>query len=283
MSRLKVESLFIYPIKGVRGLGVERAALEARGFENDRRWLATDEEGKFFTQRDCDALARIKARPVSGGLHLSTDDDPEGVTAVIGSEGERRAVTVWIDNVDAIAADAEAAGWLSRALGRKARLFFMDDVSARSAPAQWAADQPVSFADGLPLLIATTASLEALNREIAGAGETPVEMARFRPNIVVSGADAWEEDRWRALRIGETLVELVKPCERCVVTTKNPKTGVSLGKEPLASLARIRRSADRRVNGVLFGWNAVGRKLGQISLGDEIEIVEARPEGWPIA
>lgn len=283
MSRLKVESLFIYPIKGVRGLGVERAVLEPRGFESDRRWLATDEDGMFLTQRNCDALARIIARPVADGLHLSTEDDPVGVTATIGPSGERRTVTVWKDDVNAPEADAAANTWLSHALGRKARLFFMDSVSVRSAPAQWAADQPVSFADGLPLLIATTASLDALNREIAGAGETPVEMARFRPNIIVSGADAWEEDRWRALRIGDTLVELVKPCDRCVVTTKDPKTGVSLGKEPLSSLARIRRSADRSVNGVLFGWNAVGRKLGSIAVGDAVEIAEARPEGWPIA
>ncbi|MEZ5983750.1 MAG: MOSC domain-containing protein [Parvularculaceae bacterium] len=283
MSRLKVESLFIYPIKGVRGLGVERATLEARGFENDRRWLATDGDGIFLTQRNCDALARIIARPVAGGLHLSTEDDPAGVTATIGPSGERRTVTVWKDDVNAPEAGAAANTWLSDALGRKARLFFMDGVSVRSAPAQWAADQPVSFADGLPLLIATTASLGALNREISGAGETPVEMARFRPNIIVSGADPWEEDRWRTLRIGDTLVELVKPCDRCVVTTKDPKTGVSLGKEPLSSLARIRRSADRSVNGVLFGWNAVGRKLGSIAVGDEVEIAEARPEGWPIA
>ncbi|MEZ5928428.1 MAG: MOSC N-terminal beta barrel domain-containing protein [Parvularculaceae bacterium] len=191
MSRLKVESLFIYPIKGVRGLGVERyAALEARGFENDRRWLATDEDGIFLTQRNCDALARIIARPVAGGLHLSTEDDPAGVTATIGPSGERRTVTVWKDDVNAPEADAAANTWLS-ALGREARLFFMDSVSVRSAPAQWAADQPVRFADGLPL---SSRRQRLSKRSIAGSPEQARRPSKWRGSARTSSfpADAWK-------------------------------------------------------------------------------------------
>ena len=107
-------------------------------------------------------------------------------------------------------------------------------------------------------------------------------MERFRPNIVIDCDDAWREDCWRRLQIGPAEIELVKPCDRCVVTTKDQATGESMGKEPLESLVRIRRSGDTRVKGVLFGWNAAPRGLGEIAVGDAVEILEDRPEGFPI-
>ena len=107
-------------------------------------------------------------------------------------------------------------------------------------------------------------------------------MARFRPNIVIGCDEPWREDYWKALRIGGIEIDLVKPCDRCVVTTKDQATGASMGKEPLASLARLRRSADPRINGVLFGWNSVPRAPGHIEIGERVEILAVRPEGFPL-
>jgi uncharacterized protein YcbX len=197
--------------------------------------------------------------------------------------GQRLDVTVWQHRVSAALADASVSAWLSQLFGEALRLAYMDGAAERLQRNIWVEDAvPVSFADAYPVLIATTASLAAVNAEIERAGGTAVPMRRFRPNIVVDCDDAWAEDFWRVLRIGGAEFELVKPCDRCVVTTKDQETGEATGKEPLASLARLRRSADPRLNGVLFGWNAAPRTLGQIAVGDAVEILERRPEGFPL-
>src|SRR3712207_6493830 len=106
-------------------------------------------------------------------------------------------------------------------------------------------------------------------------------MERFRPNLVIEGSAAWAEDRWARVRIGAVAIDLVKPCARCSATTVDPERGLVAGKEPLAALRRIRMSADRRVPGVLFGWNAVPRGLGAVRVGDPVEVASTR-ESWPI-
>ncbi|MGE0409205.1 MAG: MOSC domain-containing protein [Amphiplicatus sp.] len=279
---LNVGALCIYPLKGARGIALERAALEPRGFEHDRRWLAADGEGVFLTQREAPALARIEARPIADGLHLRTEGVGDVAVALDGP-GPRGRVKLWRDEIDALAGGAAADAFLSAALGREARLFYMDDAARRATSARWSAAGPVSFADGYPLLLAATASLDALNAAIVESGGVPVGMDRFRPNLVIEGAAPWAEDRWRRLRIGDAEIELVKPCDRCIVTTTDQETGERRGREPLRTLNRLRLSAHPEVKGVLFGWNAVVRKAGVLSKGDEAGIVEARPEGWPLS
>jgi len=279
---MRVASLHIYPVKGGRALAREHARVKARGFEHDRRWLVTDMEDQFLTQRTCPALAAVVAAPIASGVQLAmAGAGAIGVARPL--DGERRTVVIWKDSVAALGAGKPAGDWLSTALGRPAQLYYMDGRAARKHPAEWAPPAPVSFADGFPYLITTTASLAALNDEIARTGAAPVGMERFRPNIVIDGADAWAEDFWRVVKIGDVAFDLIKPCARCVVTTTDQQTGERTGKEPLRCLAKIRKSADPRVRGVLFGWNAVARSEGEITAGDDVTMVEARPKGWPLA
>jgi len=279
---LRVASLHIHPVKGGRAARCARAQVKARGFEHDRRWLVTDMEDQFLTQRSCPALARLVAAPIASGVHLAMEGAGE-IDVVRPLDGVRRMVVIWKDNVAALDAGKSAGDWLSTALGRPVRLYYMDGDAAREYSGGWGSPAPVSFADGFPYLITTTASLAALNEEIARAGAAPAGMERFRPNIVIDGANAWAEDFWRTIRIGDVVFDLLKPCARCVVTTTDQQTGERLGKEPLRSLAKIRRSADPRVRGVLFGWNAVAHSEGEIAAGDDVTIVEARAERWPFA
>lgn len=279
---MKVHSLHIYPIKGTRAVDLERASVEPRGLEGDRRWLVVDANGRFITQRSHPKLATIQAVPTRTGLHLSAAGAGE-VHVDRPAASERVNVVVWRHEVSAAFAGAEAAAWLSDYLGQPLRLVRMDAAAERLQCGEWVADGvPVSFADAYPVLIATTASLAAVNAEIARAGGATVTMRRFRPNIVVDCDEAWDEDFWTAVRIGGVEIELVKPCDRCVVTTKDQETGASMGREPIASLARLRRSADPRINGVLFGWNAVPRTLGSIAVGDAVEMIERRAERFAL-
>ncbi|GAB4526076.1 MAG: MOSC domain-containing protein [Amphiplicatus sp.] len=279
---MRLSSLHIYPLKAARGIALGESALEPRGLVGDRRWVAADPDGVHLTQRECAALARLVARPVPVGIHLSADGAGEIVVRP-DPAGARRRIRVWKDAVDALDAGEAAADWLSGALGRPARLFHMDDAARRATSGRWGPQGPVSFADAYPLLVTSTASLDALNEAIARGGGAPVGMERFRPNIVIDGAGPWAEDRWRALRIGAAVIELVKPCARCVVTTVDQASGARTGREPLKTLARIRRSAHPDLPGALFGWNAILREGRALAAGEAVEVLEAREEGWPLA
>lgn len=279
---MRVLSLHIYPIKGTRAVDVDRAQLEARGLEGDRRWVVVDATARFITQRSHPRLATVSAVPTRTGLRLSAPGAGE-ILVERPPAAQRLDVTVWQHRVSAALADASVSAWLSQVFGEPMKLAYMDAAAERLQRNIWVEEaKPVSFADAYPVLIATAGSLAAVNAEIERAGGHAVPMRRFRPNIVIDCDDAWAEDFWRVLRIGEAEFELVKPCDRCVVTTKDQTSGEATGKEPLASLARLRRSADPRLNGVLFGWNAVPRTLGRIAIGDAVEILERRPEGFAL-
>lgn len=279
---MRVVSLHVYPIKGARAVSPGGVRVAPRGLDGDRRWLVVDRTGTFVTQRSHAGLATITAEPTAGGLRLSAPGVAD-VAIETPSGAERVDVTIWDTRVNAAVADARAHAWLSAVLGSDVLLVHMDARAERLKRGIWTAEPlPVTFADAYPVLIATTGSLAALNAEIVRRGGAAVPMARFRPNVVIDCDEAWREDYWKALRIGDIEIDLVKPCDRCVVTTKDQVTGESMGKEPLASLARLRRSADPRVNGVLFGWNSVPRAPGYVEIGDRVEILAARPEGFPL-
>jgi uncharacterized protein YcbX len=278
---MRVESLHIYPLKGTRAFDLERAQLTARGFENDRRWLVAKPEGAFVTQRSHGSLAAITATPTAAGLKLAAPGAPE--IEVARPDGRARlAVTIWQNTVDAALADEASHRWLSTFFGEEMRLAFMDGRAERMKEGIWAPPLPMSFADAYPVLVATTGSLAAVNEDIEHRGGTPITMRRFRPNVVIDSDQPWAEDFWRRLKIGDAELDLVKPSDRCVVTTRDQSTGAITGSEPLGALAALHRSADPRINGVLFGWNSVPRVLGQIAVGDEVEVLDRRPEGFAI-
>lgn len=279
---MRVVSLHLYPIKGTRAFDVSRAQLQTRGFDGDRRWLVVDANGTFQTQRSLSQLAQTVAEPHDGGLKLSAPGQPALIVAK--PDGRtRQKIWVWDSEVDAALAAPAAHEWLQRFLGKDMRLVHMDAQAERLKIGIWtAAPLPVSFADAYPVLVTTTGSLAAVNAAIAKSGGAPVTMRRFRPNIVLDCAKPWAEDFWSTLRIGKAELDLVKPCDRCVVTTKDQITGETTGDEPLGALRHLRMSADPRIKGVLFGWNAVPRTLGAIAVGDEAEVTVTRPDGFAL-
>lgn len=257
----------------MRAVDLQRARVERRGLAGDRRWLVVDPDGMFLTQRSHPKLATIAAELTATGLRLSLDG--AGALEVAVPDGaRRRKVAVWTSEVDAAVADEAAGAFLSGILGEAVHLVYMDAKALREKDSIWTpTPEPVSFADAFPVLVTTTGSLAALNDDIAAHGGAPVPMARFRPNIVIDCDQPWAEDRWSRLRIGEVVLDLVKPSDRCIVTTTDQRSGERMGKEPLAALARIHRSTDPRINGVIFGENAVPRALGEIAAGDSVEVI----------
>lgn len=273
---MKLGSIHIFPVKSGAGVDVDRARVEREGLAGDRRWMLVDAHGAFLSQREMPRLARLDVTLQSDGLILAYEEAGERFVPTPSGENRIEA-TVWRDTVDAALADEATNAALSRWLGQPVRLAYMDDPASRFANAEFAgADSPVSFADGFPILVATQASLRALNASIVATGAEAVPMSRFRPNLVVDDAEPWAEDGWATIRIGDAVLDLVKPCARCVMTTIDQATGVRAGDEPLRSLAHVRRSADPRAPGVLFGWNAVPRGGADIVIGAEVVVEEMR-------
>ncbi|TPW33437.1 MOSC domain-containing protein [Martelella alba] len=275
---MKIAALNIYPMKSARGIGVSRAACGPMGLDGDRRALLIEPDGRFITQRELPALARLSVAPFAGGLALSM---AEKGSLVAKPGPERMDVTVWKDTLSAALSDHATDAILSKWFERPVRLAFFDAHSTRIASRDWVnSDTPVSFADGYQILVTSTGSLAALNDDLAAHGEATVGMERFRPNIVVDCDEAFAEDGWTGLTIGDVVLDFVKPCARCIMTTQDQTTGSREIASPMPAMGRLRMSADRRVPGPLFGWNAVPRTSGLLSVGDEAIVTGMRDVVW---
>lgn len=278
---MRVSALNIFPLKSARGISLNEARVDAFGLAGDRRWMVTEPSGKFVTQRDLPQLAQISAYADDNGLTLRMGSD-EPLLAPATPDRRRQDVIIWDSTVNAAVADEEINQTISRWMQRPLQLVHFDEVSRRTASVNWVGEEtPVAFGDGYQVLITNTASLNALNENMAAHGETTVGMERFRANIVLEHDVAWAEDGWEAVKIGDILFRLVKPCARCIMTTQDQSTGSRDIASPMPAMGRMRMSADRSVPGPLFGWNAVPVGHGTIKVGDEAQSVGAK-EPWAI-
>lgn len=275
-----VAELNAFPVKGMRGNRLTSADVGPHGLPGDRLAMLTDPSGNFITQRTLPELATVNATWDGEALVLSAGEHT--IRVAFDEAAPRRTVTVWRSTVDALAATDEADAAVSALLGRPVHVVKMDPADPRPVSTEFTGAQEfTAFADGYPILLVNAASLDDLTMRMMEAGGEAVPMARFRPNIVVRGVSAWAEDSWRRVRVGEAVLRLVKPCDRCIVTTTDQDTGAREGNEPLVTLRKVRRSADSRVQGVLFGWNCVIEAPGAISVGNTVTVLEAG-EAWPI-
>ena len=258
--RATVARLFVYPVKSCAGIELREAQLTETGFDLDRAWMVVDAQGEFVTQRQLPRMALIRPQlrssdvvlraPGMLALHLAIDTVEEPVR-----------VKLWGAELPAYDMGAVAAQWFTDFLGQPLRLVRFDPEVRRLASLEWTqgAEAQTQFADGYPLLVASTASLDLLNEKLAAAGHAPVTMERFRPNIVLDGLDAHDEDRLDLLRIataeGEVVLRPVKPCPRCPIPNVDPATGET---EPtvMDTLQGYRRN-DIVGGAVSFAMNAI--------------------------
>jgi hypothetical protein len=267
MSEITLTGLLHYPIKSCGGTSVESALLDEYGLLHDRRWMVVNPDGKFYTQRELPQMALIQPSISENGLVLNAPS-MESLTVPFPTEDDPTLnVTVWRYSGPGTDSGSAAAEWLSDFLKTDCRLAGMNQHFNRQVnPDHQIDNDPVSYADGYPLLLISTESLDDLNTRL----ETPFLMNRFRPNLVVSGADAFSEDNWKSIQIGEVTFHLVKPCARCTITTVD-QTTAERGKEPLTTLSTFRQTDDGRI---LFGQNMIhAPKHGKLQVGDNVNIL----------
>lgn len=260
----RVAGLFIYPVKSCAGIALGEALLTETGLDLDRAWMVVDPAGGFVTQRDAPRMALVQPALRGGDLVLRAP----GMLALHLATGRVEAparVRVWNDEVPAWDMGDVAAQWFSDFLGRPLRLVRFDPDHRRLSSMKWTGgvEAPNQFADGYPVLVASQASLDGLNQRLRAAGHAPVEMARFRPNLVLDGIGAHDEDL-----LGHLLVETggpvpvarlqaVKPCSRCPIPNIDPATARS---DPsVGDTLQAYRSLPAMGGAVCFGMNLIVR------------------------
>lgn len=266
-SELKVQALYLYPIKSLGGISVSEALVEERGFQFDRRWMLVDKGGLFMSQRKHPKMALLQVALTSDGLEVFPKNDPTDRLKIPfeAGTGQYEEVQIWDDRLKAERVGKIYDLWFSRALDQEVKLVRLPQTPSRRVDPKYAhADEEVSFADGMPYLIIGNASLADLNSRL----EKTVPMDRFRPNIVFDGGQAFAEDEFEFLEIGVVRFKGVKPCARCVLTTVDQETAMTSA-EPLKTLSSYRKVGNK----VLFGQNALALESGKVRVGDTIRKV----------
>jgi uncharacterized protein len=264
---MRLQDIYIYPIKSLGGINLEKALLEERGLRHDRRWMLVDNEGNFMSQRVFPKMALLQVLLSEDGLLVHPKSDPDTKITIPFEPLTDKLVEVriWEDQVLGQVVGTKANDWFSEILDQECRLVKMPESTQRKIKPKYAVvGESVSFADGMPYLLIGQSSLDDLNERL----EVPVGMDRFRPNLVFSGGKAFEEDHWQNLQIGQAKFKITKPCARCVMTTVDQQTAEK-GKEPLKTLATY-----RTVNSnVMFGQNMLLLEGDTISVGDRINVI----------
>ncbi|MBE7374593.1 MOSC domain-containing protein [Pseudomonas lopnurensis] len=266
---MHLSSLYRFPLKSAAGEALPQARSDALGLVGDRRWMVVAAgTGRFLTQRAVPQMALLQASwQGTEALRLSAPGMDELRVAVPGT-AEMRSVQIWRSSAVVPDAGEAAATWLTRFLGQACRLVYLPAEEGIQVDLDYAQlGERTAFSDGFPFLLIGQASLDDLVQRVG----RPLEMLRFRPNLVISGAQPYAEDGWKRIRIGELEFRVVKPCSRCVIPTIDPATAErDADREPLATLLGYRKGE----GGVFFGQNLIAEGTGELALGMPVEVLE---------
>jgi uncharacterized protein YcbX len=263
---IRIASLHQYPVKSSAPVNISRGWIDEWGLAGDRRYLVTNPDGLFLTGRKHPKLLSLQATPINGGLILAAEGKAPLKLIERDYPHLYTSATVWKSTFGAQFCGPEAEAWISDFLGEPAKLLFFGSLSSR--PIEDVGDRQVSFADGYPLLLTNTASLDQLQTQCDG----PIIMEQFRPNLVIEGAEAYAEDGWERIRIGDVVYRVHSPCTRCKLITLKPRSLEFHPKqEPLRNLIQHHSDEKKRP---LFGQNLIAETEGLIEVGMDVEILD---------
>lgn len=264
-----ITQIWIYPIKSCQGISLTHSSIDERGLTWDRRWVLVDAQGVFLTQRSTRVLGEFLPEIAEGGFWVTHQPSQEKCwLPLMPQTTEEKEIHIWDDAVRCIRVDHALDRWFSEKMQQEVSLFFQPDDAVRPIEFEYqvSGNEHTSLSDGYPILVLSEASVEKISQE---AGSL-MHVLRFRPNIVLGGMEAFEEDHLGAFRVGSTVLKSVKPCARCVLTTVDPLTLLT-GPEPLKSLARYRKQGQK----IWVGQNTLVHEIGSIQLNDVVISLKA--------
>ncbi|HYO89297.1 MAG TPA: MOSC N-terminal beta barrel domain-containing protein [Candidatus Limnocylindrales bacterium] len=272
-----VSALVIYPVKSCAGIALSQVHFGHTGPDLDRRWMVVaEDDGELLalTQRETPRLALAQPSLIGGELVLRAPGVGHLRVPIEDDRPATRTAMLRADNLQVMDEGLEAAEWFGELLDAEVRFVRLPNAVSRRVSSKYAPEPAyTSLTDGYPALLVSEESLFDLNERLVERGSNPVEMRRFRPNIVVRGVSAFAEDEWKHIRLGELPFDVVKPCARCAITTVDPALGeVVDAREPLTTLATYRRLSPK--GKVMFAQNVIHRAHGVVHVGDALTVVE---------
>jgi uncharacterized protein len=274
---IRLDGLHLHPVKSTAVRPVLHGDVEPWGLAGDRRWMVVDATGECVTAREEHRLLSVTADTaatdpgLAAALRLSAPGlEPLDVET---PHGPALPVTVHGRGLEGVAAPDEAGAWFGAVLGRDdLRLVHVHSPRPLS-PTHARPGEATAFADAYPVTLASRASLDRLREWVAETalerGEeqrAPLPVERFRPNLVLDGdLEPFEEDGWRRVHVGPVEFRVVKPVDRCVLTTVDPVT-LERWHEPIRTLAKHRKWD----GATWFAMQLVPETRGVVRVGDEV-------------
>lgn len=243
-----VGALHLVPVKGLAALAVDRVEVGPHGIVGDRGFSIVDGEGGLHTGRRQGALLGVRPALSADGTELALAFPSGEVVRGPVALGPRR----------------EAVSYGTRYAGRRVEGPFGPALEALvGRPAELIRHDAVEGPEEEAVSLVTASSLAELAAQL---GRDAVDRRRFRMGIEVDGASARAADGWIGgeVAVGGAVLEVVARCERCVVTTRHPETGV-------VDLSTLRALADLRGrDDVCLGVLCRVVTPGPVAVGDPV-------------
>lgn len=265
---ITLSQLFVYPVKSFSGLASKTAQVGESGLIGDRQWMLTFPSGEFITARQFPQLVRFRVQPMPDGIVVTAPDHRQCRIRYADFSNNPEVTQVWHSQFTAYIASIAINRWFSHYLQQDVQLRWIGNMSSRRLKRY--PEMSLSFADAYPFLLVNQASLDYLQQYCP----ISLSVSRFRPNIVVQGAAAFEEDSWKTIQIGDLIFDLVKPCTRCILTTVDPLSGEKNNQlEPLTTLQLFRQNHNNEIH---FGQQMIARQSGQLHVGDTVTVLKTQ-------
>lgn len=230
---IRVSELYVYPIKSCRGVRVRSADVCNRGFVLDRLFAVVDIKNSHISLRCHPKMATIETRLSKDSRNITVSApnmDEMQIPVDQPSDAIIEVIHVFEDQIEAFEVDCEISAWFTKALGaKKLKLMRMSDQFVRLTDKEFSPNGETGLADEFPFMLASEKSLDSLNKHL----KVPVVMQNFRPNIVVCGCSAFEEDSWSSVIFTSSLYHshspsfvVAKQTSRCSLPNTHPFTGV---------------------------------------------------------
>lgn len=284
----EITDVVVFPVKSCGPIFMDKIDCGIIGPEvghlRDRVFVVTrSTTGEFISARTYPKMVRIIPK-LEGDKLTVIAPEMKAMVINISKLYELKSlvnVKIWKDDAECVDCGDEAAQWFSKfILGENEGLRLLFYPSGNPKPIindkkylfeQAEQKDTGALHDETSFMLMNQGSFDDLNTKI----EKKVSPLQYRPNFVVKGPKAWEEDSWKWIKIGDTTTfRNVQPCIRCIFTNIDPSTGERNPQmEPLKTLKTF-RVFKNIATGPVFGIHLGVRKMGVVKVGDEVFVGE---------